>query len=84
MESNIFTSRSLLTRFLFIVISFYLFLVTATYFFLRSIEPELINNKKNEHAKLISNIELNMELQNIPYEKDNLRRFLNLPLSNLN
>ncbi len=76
MESNIFTSRSLLTRFLFIVISFYLFLVTATYFFLRSIEPELINNKKNEHAKLISNIELNMELQNIPYEKDNLRRFL--------
>ncbi len=68
--------KSLLTRFLFINIFFFLVLLFVTFTYIQSIEPELVSNKKREHSKLISNISLNMELQNIPYKKENLRVFL--------
>jgi two-component system sensor histidine kinase ChvG len=68
--------KSLLTRFLFINIFFFLVLLFVTFTYIQSIEPELVSNKKREHSKLISNIALNMELQNIPYKKENLRVFL--------
>ena len=68
--------KSLLARFLFINIFFFLVLLFVTFTYIQSIEPELVSNKKREHSKLISNIALNMELQNIPYKKENLRVFL--------
>ena len=68
--------KSLLTRFLFINIFFFSVLLFVTFTYIQSIEPELVSNKKREHSKLISNITLNMELQNIPYKKENLRVFL--------
>ncbi len=68
--------KSLLARFLFINLFFFSILTLATYSYLQSIEPELVGNKKKEHSKLIKNIALNMELQRIPYKRDNLKIFL--------
>ena len=68
--------KSLLARFLFINLFFFSILTLATYSYLQSIEPELVNNKKKEHSKLIKNIALNMELQRTPYKRDNLKSFL--------
>ncbi len=68
--------KSLLGQFLFINLFFFSILTLATYSYLQSIEPELVNNKKKEHSKLIKNIALNMELQRTPYKRDNLKSFL--------
>ena len=68
--------KSLLARFLFINLLFFSILILATFSYLQSIEPELVGNKKKEHTKLIKNIALNMELQRIPYKRDNLKTFL--------
>ena len=68
--------KSLLAKFLFINLFFFSILTLATYSYLQSIEPELVGNKKKEHSKLIKNIALNMELQRIPYKRDNLKIFL--------
>jgi two-component system sensor histidine kinase ChvG len=68
--------KSLLAKFLFINLFFFSILTLATYSYLQSIEPELVNNKKKEHSKLIKNIALNMELQRTPYKQDNLKSFL--------
>jgi two-component system sensor histidine kinase ChvG len=68
--------KSLLSKFLFINLFFFSILTLATYSYLQSIEPELVNNKKKEHSKLIKNIALNMELQRTPYKRDNLKSFL--------
>lgn len=68
--------KSLLAKFLFINLFFFSILTLATYSYLQSIEPELVNNKKKEHFKLIKNIALNMELQRTPYKRDNLKSFL--------
>lgn len=68
--------KSLLAKFLFINLFFFSILTLATYSYLQSIEPELVNNKKKEHSKLIKNIALNMELQRTPYKRDNLKSFL--------
>ncbi|MFM8423308.1 MAG: sensor histidine kinase [Candidatus Fonsibacter sp.] len=68
--------KSLLAKFLFINLFFFSILTLATYSYLQSIEPELVNNKKKEHSKLIKNIALNMELQRTPYKRDNLNSFL--------
>ena len=70
------TLKSLLAKFLFINLFFFSILTLATYSYLQSIEPELVNNKKKEHSKLIKNIALNMELQRTPYKRDNLKSFL--------
>ena len=51
--------KSLLAKFLFINLFFFSILTLATYSYLQSIEPELVNNKKKEHSKLIKNIALN-------------------------
>ncbi|MSP06215.1 MAG: hypothetical protein EXR13_01405 [Candidatus Fonsibacter sp.] len=68
--------KSLLARFLFINLFFFSVLTLATYSYLQSIEPDLVGNKKIEHSKLIKNIVLNMELQNIPNKRENLKSFL--------
>ena len=68
--------KSLLAKFLFINLFFFSILTLATYSYLQSIEPELVNNKKKEHSKLIKNIALNMELQRTSYKRDNLKSFL--------
>ena len=68
--------KSLLARFLFINLFFFSILTLATFSYLQSIEPELVGNKKKEHSKLIKNIALNMELQRIPYKRDDLKSFL--------
>ena len=68
--------KSLLTKFLFINLFFFSILTLATYSYLQSIEPELVNNKKKEHSKLIKNIALNIELQRTPLKRDNLKSFL--------
>ena len=68
--------KSLLARFLFINLFFFSVLTLATYSYLQSIEPDLVGNKKIEHSKLIKNIALNMELQNIPNKRENLKSFL--------
>ncbi|CAO6130328.1 BaeS Signal transduction histidine kinase [Candidatus Pelagibacterales bacterium] len=68
--------KSLLAKFLFINLFFFSILTLATYSYLQSIEPELVNNKKKEHSKLIKNIALNIELQRTPLKRDNLKSFL--------
>ena len=68
--------KSLLAKFLFINLFFFSILTLATYSYLQSIEPELVNNKKKEHSKLIKNIALNIELQRTPLKRDNLKNFL--------
>jgi two-component system sensor histidine kinase ChvG len=77
MKSAFFNLKSLLAKFLFFNLVFFSALTLATFSYLQSIEPELVNNKQTEHLKLIKNISFNMELKKVPYKKDNIRDFLN-------
>jgi len=68
--------RTLLARFLFLNLLVFFVLGFVTFAYLKSIEPELVKEKNEDHQKLINNISLNMSLQNVQFKKDSLRIFL--------
>ncbi len=68
--------RTLLARFLFLNLLVFFVLGFVTFSYLKSIEPELVKEKNEDHQKLINNISLNMSLQNVQFKKDSLRIFL--------
>jgi len=76
MSSNFFSSSSILRKFL--VFNFIAFLVLGifTYLYLNAIKPNLIQNRSNQHEKIISNTTDHINRLNIEFTKESSTKFL--------
>ena len=71
MQSNFFSSSSILTKFLVFNLIIFLFLGVWTYLYLGAIKPNLINNRSNQHMVIINNTSDHINRLNIKFTKEN-------------
>ena len=57
MKLNFFSSSSILKKFLVFNLIIFLVLGIFTYLYLGAIKPNLVENRSNQHAKIINNSE---------------------------
>ena len=76
MESNFFSSSSILKKFL--VFNFIVFLVLGvfTFLYLNAIKPNLIKNRSNQHSKIINNTSDHINRLSIEFTKEGVTKFL--------
>ena len=76
MRSNFFSSSSILKKFL--IFNFIAFLVLGifTYLYLNAIKPSLIENRSNQHTKIINNTSGHINRLNIEFTKESTTKFL--------
>ena len=55
MQKNFLSSSSILRKFLVFNLIVFLFLGIFTYIYLDAIKPNLVKNRSNQHARIISN-----------------------------
>ena len=76
MKSNFFSSSSILRKFL--VFNFIIFLVLGifTFLYLSTTKPNLVNNRSNNHLKIINNTTDHINRLNIQFTKESATEFL--------
>ena len=76
MQSNFFSSSSILKKFLVFNLIIFLFLGIWTYLYLSATKPNLIENRSNQHVKIINNTLDHINRLNIQFTKENVTDFL--------
>ena len=76
MKSNFFSTSSILKKFL--AFNFIVFLVLGifTFLYLTAIEPNLVKNRSNQHARIINNTADHINRLNIEFNKESATEFL--------
>ena len=76
MFSNFLKDLSILKKFLFINLLIFIVILIFTIFYLRSVQPNLINDKTSNHIKIIDNTIDHIQRLNIKFTEDDIRKFL--------
>ena len=76
MFSNFLKNLSILKKFLFINLLIFIVIIIFTIFYLRSVQPNLINDKRSNHIQIIDNTIDHIQRLNIKFNKDDIRKFL--------
>ena len=76
MRSNFFGSSSILKKFLIFNLIVFLVLGIFTYLYLNAIKPSLIENRSNQHTKIINNTSGHINRLNIEFTKESATKFL--------
>jgi len=76
MQSNFFSSSSILTKFLVFNLIIFLFLGVFTFLYLKAIKPNLVQNRSNQHTRIIDNTSDHINRLNIEFNKESATEFL--------
>ena len=76
MFSNFLKGLSILKKFLFINLLIFIVIGSFAILYLQNIQPNLINDKKVKHIKIIDNTIDNLQRLNIEFTKNDIRKFL--------
>ena len=76
MLSNFIKNLSILKKFLFLNLVFFLIIGIFTLLYLRSIEPSLIKNKASNHIQIIDNTTDHLKRLKINFNIDEIKKFL--------
>ena len=76
MLSNILKNFSILKKFLFINLIFFLIISIFTFIYINNIEPNLVKNKSKNHYEIIDNTISHIERLNIKFIQEDVRKFL--------
>ena len=76
MESNFFSTSSILKKFLIFNLIIFLVLGVFTFLYLKAIEPNLVKNRSDHHSKIISNTTDHINRLNVKFTKDSATKFL--------
>ena len=76
MLSNFLKNISILKKFLFINLLVFIIFGSLTAFYLKGIQPNLINKKTSNHIKIINNTIDHIKRLKIKFNKDDIRKFL--------
>ena len=67
---------SILKKFLFINLLIFIIIGTITIFYLRTIQPNLINDKTKNHVQIIDNTTGHLQRLQINFNQEDIRKFL--------
>jgi len=76
MQSNFFKSSSILRKFLVFNLIVFLFLGIFTFLYLKAIEPNLVQNRSDQHIIIIDNTSDHINRLNIEFTKEGITQFL--------
>ena len=76
MKSNFFSTSSILRKFLVFNLIIFLVLGIFTFLYLGAIKPDLIENRSNQHVKIINNTSDHINRLNIEFTKESATEFL--------
>ena len=76
MQSNFFKSSSILRKFLVFNLIVFLFLGIFTFLYLKAIEPNLVQNRSDQHIIIIDNTSDHINRLNIEFTKEGVTQFL--------
>ena len=76
MKFNFFSLSTILKKFLFFNLIIFVFLGIWTFLYFSAIKPNLIENRSNQHVKIINNITDHINRLNIKFTKENVTGFL--------
>jgi len=76
MKSNFFSSSSILRKFLVINLIIFLFLGIFTFLYLKAIEPNLVQDRSDQHSRIIFNTSNHINRLNIEFDKEGVTNFL--------
>ena len=76
MQSNFFISSSILRKFLIFNLVIFLFLGIFTFLYLKAIKPNLVQNRSEQHARIIDNTSDHINRLNIQFTKESVTEFL--------
>ncbi len=76
MQSNFFSSSSILKKFLVFNLIIFLVLGIFTFLYLNAIKPNLVKNRSNHHSKIINNTSDHINRLNIEFTKESVTKFL--------
>ena len=76
MKSNFFGSSSILKNFLIYNFIIFLLLGIFTYLYLKAIKPNFIQDRSNQHIKIIQNTSDHINRLNIKFDKESMTNFL--------
>ena len=76
MQSNFFTSSSILNKFLVFNLIVFLVLGIFTFLYLNAIKPNLVKNRSDQHSKIIDNTSDHINRLNIEFTKEGVTKFL--------
>ena len=76
MRSNFFISSSILRKFLIFNLVIFLFLGIFTFLYLKAIKPNLVQNRSEQHARIIDNTSDHINRLNIQFTKESVTEFL--------
>ena len=76
MESNFFSTSSILKKFLIFNLIIFLVLGIFTFLYLKAIKPNLVKNRSDHHSKIISNTTDHINRLNVKFTKDSATKFL--------
>ncbi len=76
MQFNFFKSSSILKKFLVFNLIVFLFLGIFTFLYLQAIEPNLVKNRSEQHARIIDNTSDHINRLNIEFTRESVINFL--------
>jgi len=76
MQSNFFSSSSILKKFLVFNLVIFLVLGVFTFLYLNAIKPNLVKNRSNQHTRIINNTSDHINRLNIKFNKESATEFL--------
>ena len=76
MKFNFFSLSTILKKFLFFNLIIFVFLGIWTFLYFSAIKPDLIENRSNQHVRIINNITDHINRLNIKFTKENVTGFL--------
>ena len=76
MQSNFFSSSSILKKFLVFNLIVFLVLGIFTFLYLDAIKPNLVKTRSVQHSKIINNTTEHINRLNIEFTKENTTKFL--------
>ncbi len=76
MRSNFFISSSILRKFLIFNLVIFLFLGIFTFLYLKAIKPNLVENRSEQHARIIDNTSDHINRLDIEFTKESVTEFL--------
>jgi len=76
MKSNLFSSSSILKKFLVFNLIAFLVLGIFTFLYLKAIKPNLVQNRSDQHARIIDNTSDHINRLKIEFTKKNVTEFL--------
>ena len=76
MRTNFLISSSILRKFLIFNLVIFLFLGIFTFLYLKAIKPNLVQNRSEQHARIIDNTSDHINRLNIQFTKESVTEFL--------